>query len=89
MKVKTFTGIMLLFLYAIAIASCDKKDDLKGNVKIIKMYVSNETDSYTPWGSEKPVECMLVKEENMSGYSKLPMNGIKATQTKKFCTIHK
>lgn len=76
MKVKTFTGIMLLFLYAIAIASCDKKDDLKGNVKIIKMYVSNETDSYTPWGSEKPVECMLVKEENMSGYSKLPMNGI-------------
>lgn len=89
MKVKTFTGIMLLFLYAIAIASCDKKDDLKDNVKIIKMYVSNETDSYTPWDSEKPVECMLVKEKNMSRYSKLPINGIKATQTKKFCTIHK
>ena len=52
MKVKTFTGIMLLFLYAIAIASCDKKDDLKDNVKIIKMYVSNETDSL-PHGAVK------------------------------------
>ena len=40
------------------------------------MYVSNETDFYTPWGSENPVECMLVKEENMSEYSKVAMNGI-------------
>lgn len=27
-------------------------------------------------GSENPVECMLVKEENMSEYSKVAMNGI-------------
>lgn len=40
------------------------------------MYVSAETDTYTPWGSEAPIECMLVKEEGNASYSKLPFNGI-------------
>lgn len=76
MKIKTLTGLLLLFLCSISIASCKKEDVLTDKIKIIQMYVSNETDSYTPWGSENPVECMLVKEENMSEYSKVAMNGI-------------
>lgn len=40
------------------------------------MYVSAETDTYTPWGSETPIECMLVKEEGNASYSKLPFSGI-------------
>ena len=42
------------------------------------MHVSaeTETDTYTPWGSDIPVECMLVKEEGSANFSKLPFNGI-------------
>ena len=41
------------------------------------MYVSAETGTYKPWGSETPVECMLVKEETASDYSPLAFDGIK------------
>ena len=49
MKIKTITGLLLLFLCSISIASCKKEDVLTDKTKIIQMYVSNETDSYTPW----------------------------------------
>lgn len=52
-------------------------------VEIIKMYVSAETETYTPWGSDTPVECMLVKEERNSNYSKLPLNGVEGFVYKK------
>lgn len=76
MKIKTLTELLLCFLCSISIFSCKKEDDIKDKVRIIQMYVSHETGTYTPWGSENPVECMLVKEEGMSEYSKVPMNGI-------------
>lgn len=65
----------MLFLFTFTFISCDK-DDLTDKVEIVKLYVSAETDTYTPWGSETPIECMLVKEEGNASYSKLPFSGI-------------
>ena len=75
MKTKNLFGVLMLFLFAVTFISCDK-DDLTDKVEIVKMYVSAETDTYTPWGSENPIECMLVKEEGNASYSKLPFSGI-------------
>ena len=75
MKTKNLFGILMLFLFTFTFISCDK-DDLTDKVEIVKMYVSAETDTYTPWGSETPIECMLVKEEGNASYSKLPFSGI-------------
>ncbi|CDB96347.1 uncharacterized protein BN659_01892 [Bacteroides sp. CAG:443] len=76
MKTKNLFGILMLFLFTVTFISCDKKDDLTDKVEIVKMYVSAKTDTYIPWGSEAPIECMLVKEEGNASYSKLPFSGI-------------
>ena len=75
MKTKNLVGILMLFLFTYTFISCDK-DDLTDKVEIVKMYVSAETDTYTPWGSETPIECMLFKEEGNASYSKLPFSVI-------------
>ncbi len=66
----------LLVLISIIGTSCDK-DELADKVETITMYVSAETGTYTPWGSETPIECMLVKEDGKSEYSNLAFGGIK------------
>lgn len=65
----------MLFLFIVTFMSCNK-NDLTDKVEIIKIYVSAETDIYIPWGSEVPILCMLVKEEENASYSKLPFSGI-------------
>lgn len=82
MKTKNLFGILMLFLFTFTFISCDK-DDLTDKVETIKMYVSAETETYTPWGSDTPVECMLVKEEGNSSYSKLHFDGIEGFVYKK------
>lgn len=82
MKTKNLFGILMLFLFTFAFISCDK-DDMTDKVETIKMYVSAETDTYIPWGGVTPVECMLVKEEGDSSYSKLRLNGIEGFVYKK------
>lgn len=47
MKTKNLFGISILFLLTFTFISCDK-DDLTDKVEIVKMYVSAETDTYTP-----------------------------------------
>jgi hypothetical protein len=54
---------------------CDK-NEYTDKIEVIKMYVSAETGTYIPWGSDTPVECMLVKEETASDYSPLAFGGI-------------
>lgn len=66
----------LLALLSIAWVSCDN-EELTDKVETIKMYVSAETGTYKPWGSDIPVECMLVKEESESDYSHLAFGSIK------------
>lgn len=66
---------VLLALISIIWVGCDK-DELTDKVETIKMYVSAETGTYTPWGSETPVECMLVKEDGRPEYSNLAFGGI-------------
>ena len=82
MKTKNLLGILVLFLFAFAFSSCDK-DNLTDKVETIQMYVSAETDTYTPWDSNTPIECMLVKEEGGTNYSKLPFNVIEGFIYKK------
>lgn len=65
----------LLMLISVLLVGCDKDEPID-KVEIIKMYVSAETGTYTPWGSEVPVECMLVKEDGDLEYSHLAFGGI-------------
>ena len=62
-------------LISVLWVGCDKDEPID-KVEIIKMYVSAETGTYTPWGSEVPVECMLVKEDGDLEYSHLAFGGI-------------
>lgn len=87
MKTKNLFGILMLFLFTFAFISCDK-DDMTDKVETIKMYVSAETDTYIPWGGVTPVECMLVKEEGDSSYSKLRLNGIEGFVLRKVLNTH-
>lgn len=76
MKGKGFFGMLLtVFLTIVALTSCSD-DEPKDMVKEIRMQISSETGTYTPWDSETSVECMLVKEEGESEYSPLPFGGI-------------
>lgn len=67
--------VALLMLISVLLVGCDKDEPID-KVEIIKMYVSAETGTYTPWGSEVPVECMLVKEDGDLEYSHLAFGGI-------------
>lgn len=72
--------VALLVLVCI-IVGCDKEEpsdklELSDKVEIINMYVSAETGTYKPAGSETTVECMLVKEEGELEYSNLPFGSI-------------
>lgn len=78
MNMKNLSGILLLFLCTFSVISCDKEADFKDKVKVITIYVSGETSTYTPSGSKESIECMLVKEDGESEYSKLPMRSINA-----------
>lgn len=66
---------VLLALISVIWVGCE--DELTDKVETIKMYVSAETGTYMPWGSETPVECMLVKEEGESEYAHLVFGEIK------------
>ncbi len=73
---KCIKTVLLALMSIVFLVSCDK-DELTDRAETIKMYVSAETGTYMPWGSEVPVECMLVKEEGKSEYSHLAFGGIK------------
>ena len=51
--------ISFLLITAFLAVSCSD-DEPKDVVNEIKMSVSAETGTYIPWGSDTPVECMLV-----------------------------
>lgn len=71
---KCFRTIVVA-LISIIMIGCDK-NEYTDKIEVIKMYVSAETGTYIPWGSDTPVECMLVKEETASDYSPLAFGGI-------------
>lgn len=75
MKTKLF-GILLFFLATIGLSACDDDDTLQDKVSTIKMLVSSAIGSYTPWDSDIPIDCMLVKEENDAEYKTLEFSGI-------------
>ena len=67
--------ISSILFAALFVIGCSK-DEPHDIVNEIKMSVSAETGTYIPWGSDTPVECMLVKEETASDYSPLAFGGI-------------
>ena len=76
MKTKSLSGILMLFLFVMSFVSCDK-NELADKVETIRMYVSAETGTYKPWGSDTSVECMLVKEDGELEYAPLAFGSIK------------
>lgn len=75
MMTKCIKTVLLALTSIVFLVSCDE-DELTDRVETIKMYVSAETGTYMPWGSEVPVECMLVKEDGDLEYSHLAFGGI-------------
>ena len=68
--------IPFLLITAFLTVGCSD-DEPKDVVNEIKMSVSAETGTYIPWGSDTPVECMLVMSEDNPGVWKpLGFNGI-------------
>ena len=69
--------ISFLLITAFLAVSCSD-DEPKDVVNEIKMSVSAETGTYIPWGSDTPVECMLVMSEDNPGvWEPLGFNSIK------------
>lgn len=58
--------ISCLLFAALFIVGCSK-DEPRDIVNEIKMSVSAETGTSIPWGSDTPVECMLVMSEDNPG----------------------
>lgn len=58
--------ISFLLITTFLAVSCSN-DEPKDVVHEIKMSVSAETGTYIPWGSDTPVECMLVMSEDNPG----------------------
>lgn len=71
--------LIIPFLSIIAILTVGCSDDEpKDAVKEIKMSVSSETGTRYVWGSEQPIECMLVMSEDNPGvWEQLDFNAIK------------
>lgn len=72
--VKLLWGLLFL-LATINLAACSD-DEPQDTVKTIKMFISAETSTYQPFGSDHPIDCMLVKEEGKSEYTSLDFLGI-------------
>lgn len=68
--------LFALLLGNLLLMGCTKDDALKDRIETITLYVSAETGTYQPWGSESPVECMLVKEAEETDYQPLAFGAI-------------
>ena len=75
MKTKRLLGLLLLILSITGFVACSD-DEPQDKVKTVKMLISDKTGTYQPWGSDSPIDCMLVKEESESDYKTLDFQGI-------------
>lgn len=67
MKTKRLLGLLLLILPITGFVACSD-DEPQDKVETVKMFISDKTGTYQPWGSDSPIDCMLVKEESDSNY---------------------
>lgn len=75
MKTKRLLGLLLLILSITGFVACSD-DEPQDKVKTVKMLISDKIGTYQPWGSDSPIDCMLVKEESESDYKTLDFQGI-------------
>lgn len=75
MKTKRLLGLLLLILPITGFVACSD-DEPQDKVETVKMLISDKTGTYQPWGSDSPIDCMLVKEESESDYKTLDFQGI-------------
>ena len=75
MKTKRLLGLLLLILPITGFVACSD-DEPQDKVETVKMFISDKTGTYQPWGSDSPIDCMLVKEESESDYKTLDFQGI-------------
>lgn len=62
MVTRIISSFLFALFYLVALTSCSD-DETKDEVTTIKMFISEKTGEYKPWGSPNPVECMFIKEE--------------------------
>lgn len=82
MKTKRLLGLLLLILSITGFVACSD-DEPQDKVKTVKMLISDKTGTYQPWGSDSPIDCMLVKEESESDYKTLDFKVLLISFTKK------
>lgn len=79
--------ISSILFAALFVIGCSK-DEPHDIVNEIKMSVSAETGTYIPWGSDTPVECMLVMSEDNPGVLEpLPLEELKDLHMKEDMNI--
>lgn len=76
MKAKGLFLNVLLFILCVNFISCQNEDELNDKIENVKIYISPQTDTYQPWGANEPVECLLIKEEHDTEYTKVGLSGI-------------
>ena len=81
MRTAKLTALAIALLCAVGLAGCNKAKEDK--IETVRMYVSAETGTCTPWGSDGPVECMLVMEEGADTYTNLVFGGISGSTYEK------
>ena len=78
MKTRILSYLMVCMVF-ISLSSCLDDDEPKKDVtNEISMTISSETGMMYPWGSEVPIECMLMKsDDNPDRWKQLAMGEIK------------
>lgn len=79
MKTKILSAVSLLLFCAIGLSSCLNTEDEAPMVKVetVRLHIAAETGTYQPWGTDKPLPCMLIREEGESESQPLGLNSIR------------
>ena len=79
MKTRILFGVSLLLFCAVGLTSCLNTENEPPMVEVetVRLHIAAETGTYQPWGADKPLPCMLIREEGESESRPLGLTGIR------------